>query len=56
MLSGFTKTDVSRSSEIDKKLIFDKSRYIIGRYIGTIQLVIAGFGAIGLGMILYFSH
>lgn len=52
---GHIKTDVSRSSEMDKKLLSEKNRYFIGRYLSGFQFVIAGLGAIALGIILYIS-
>jgi hypothetical protein len=53
---GLTKTDVSKDSDMDKKLMSEETRYFIGRYFAGIQLTAAGLGAIALGLIIYFSH
>lgn len=52
---GRIKEDISKDSEMDKKLFSKKTRYFIGRYYAGFQFIIAGFGAIALGLILYFS-
>lgn len=54
-LTGFIQTDTSQDSEMDKRLISDKNRYFIGRYLSGFKLIIAGIGAIALGVILYLS-
>jgi hypothetical protein len=56
ILFGLIKTDVSKSSEFDKKVLSGRQRYIIGRYIGPFQLIVAGLAAIALGLILYFAQ
>jgi hypothetical protein len=40
---------------MDKRLFSDKNRYFIGRYWAGVQGIIAGIGAIGLGLILHFA-
>jgi len=52
---GFTKQDTSKDSETDKKLLSEKSRYFIGRYFAGFQFIIAGLGAIILGLVMYFN-
>lgn len=52
---GFIKTDVSKDSDMDKRLMSEKSRYFIGRYNSGIQFMMAGAAAAFLGAILYFS-
>lgn len=54
-MAGIVKEDISKDSEFDKKHLSEKSRYFIGRYWAGSQAIIAGIGAIGLGLILYFS-
>ena len=56
VLFGLKKTDASKDSEFDKKVLSEKDRYIIGRYIGPFQLIAAGLGAIALGLLLYLGH
>jgi hypothetical protein len=53
---GRTKQDLSKDTELDKKIFSEKSRYFIGRYYAGFQFVIAGLGAIALGLIILFSH
>jgi hypothetical protein len=53
---GLTKTDVSRDSDMDKKLMSKETRYFISRYFAGIQFIGAGLGAIALGLIIYFSR
>jgi hypothetical protein len=53
---GVIKTDISKDSSYDKKYLSQKSRYFIGRYWSGMQGMIAGIGAVGLGLILYFSQ
>jgi hypothetical protein len=53
---GLTKNDVSKDSEMDKKLMSEETRYFIGRYYAGIQFMGAGLGAIALGLIIHFSH
>ena len=53
-ISGIKKEDISKDSELDKKLLSEKSRYFIGRYWVGSQSVIIGIGAIILGLILYY--
>ena len=50
---GRTKNDVSKDSEMDKKLMSEKTRYFMGRYYAGIQFMGAGLGAILLGLIFY---
>jgi hypothetical protein len=51
---GFTNDDITKDSDLDKKLFSEKSRYFLGRYFSGIKLMAAGAGAIVLGLILYF--
>jgi hypothetical protein len=53
---GRTKQDLSKDSTIDKKLFSAYTRYFIGRYYAGIQFMLAGLGAIALGLIILFSH
>jgi hypothetical protein len=52
---GFAKTDTGNASEMDRKLFSDYNRYFISRYWGGVQGIIAGIGAIVLGLILHFA-
>lgn len=52
---GFIKTDISKNSEFDKKLISKKDRYFLGRYNDGIQFIIAGLVAIFIGLVIYLS-
>jgi hypothetical protein len=54
-MTGLKKHDISKDSEFDKKVLSERDRYIIGRYIGPFKLIAAGLGAISLGLILHFS-
>jgi hypothetical protein len=51
-VSGIVKEDVTKDSELDKKMLSEKNRYFIGRYYAGSQAIIAGLGAILLGLIL----
>lgn len=53
---GVIKTDTSKDSEVDKKLISEKDRYLLGRYNAGFQFIIAGVGAIVLGLAIYFGQ
>jgi hypothetical protein len=53
-LSNVIRTDTQHDSEMDKKLISEKNRYFIGRYLAGVKFIIAGVGAIALGVALYF--
>jgi hypothetical protein len=55
-VTGIKAEDTSKDSDLDKKLMSEKSRYFIGRYWAGAKLIIAGFGAIALGAALYFSQ
>jgi uncharacterized membrane protein YphA (DoxX/SURF4 family) len=55
-ITGLVKEDISKDSDLDKKIFSARSRYFIGRYYAGFQAVIAGLGAIALGLIIYFSH
>ena len=48
---GQTKNDLNKDSEIDKKLFSKKTRHFIGRYYAGLQFIVAGLGAIVLGLI-----
>ena len=50
---GRTKNDLTKDSEMDKKLFSNKTRYFIGRYYAGLQFIAAGLGAILLGLILF---
>jgi hypothetical protein len=52
---GLTKNDVSKDSEMDKKLMSKKTRYFMGRYYAGVQFMGAGFAAILLGLIINHS-
>jgi hypothetical protein len=39
---------------MDKRLISEKNRYFIGRYLAEVKFIIGGLGAIALGVALYF--
>ena len=52
-LLGRTK-NWSEDSELDKKLFSERSRYLLSRYYGGLRFLIAGAGAIALGLMLYF--
>jgi hypothetical protein len=52
-IAGRTKNDVTKDSEMDKRLLSEKTRRFIGRYYAGIQFLTAGVGAIVLGLILY---
>jgi hypothetical protein len=51
-VTGLIKTDISQTSEIDAKLISDKNRYFISRYVEGWRFIIAGQGATALGIAL----
>jgi hypothetical protein len=53
---GLTKTDVSKDSDMDKKLMSEETRYFLGRYYTGFKFISAGAGAIALGLIIYFGH
>jgi hypothetical protein len=48
---GLTNNDVSKDSEMDKRLMSKETRYFMGRYYAGIQFVGAGLGAVLLGLI-----
>src|SRR5216684_3697860 len=48
--------DLSRDSDLDKKLLSERSRYFLGRYYTGFEFITAGLGAFALGLIIYFSH
>lgn len=50
---GRTKNNLSKDSEMDKKVFSEKTRYFIGRYYAGLQFIAAGLGAILLGLILF---
>jgi hypothetical protein len=50
---GFTNNDISKDSELDKKLLSEGTRYFMGRYYSGIGLIGTGVGAIVLGLIFY---
>ena len=52
---GIVKTDTSKDLESDKKVLSEKTRYQIGRYLGGTQGIIGGLGLILFGFILYFA-
>ena len=54
-VTGIKMRDISKDSEFDKKFLSEKNRYFITRYWAGSMLMIAGFGAMALGLILYFS-
>ena len=51
-ISGRTKNDLGKDSEMDKKLFSEKTRHFIGRYYAGLQFIAAGLGAILLGLTL----
>jgi len=51
-VSGKTQNDVTKDSALDKKLLSEKNRHFIGRYYAGSQIIIAGLGAILLGLII----
>jgi len=55
---GVIKTDVTKDSEMDKKIfrLSDKTRYFIGRYYAGIQGIIGGLGLVLLGIILFLNE
>jgi hypothetical protein len=53
---GVTNNDLSKDSDLDKKLLSENTRYFIGRYYAGFQFIIGGLGAIALGLIIYFGH
>jgi len=53
---GVTNNDLSKDSDLDKKLLSEKSRYFLGRYYTGFKFITAGAGAIALGLIIYFGH
>ena len=53
---GVTNNDLSKDSDLDKKLLSEKSRYFLGRYYTGFKFISAGAGAIALGLIIYFSY
>jgi len=53
---GVTNNDLSKDSDLDKKLLSEKSRYFLGRYFTGFKFISAGAGAIALGLIIYFGH
>lgn len=55
-ISDIKKEDISRDSDLDKKLLSEKSRYFLGRYWLGFQSIIVGVAAITLGLILYLSQ
>jgi hypothetical protein len=55
-ITGLVREDISKDSEMDKKLLSKETRYFIGRYYAGFQATIAGLGAIALGLIIYFAH
>ncbi len=54
-VTGIVKEDISKDSNFDKKVFSEKNRYFLGRYHAGFQAIIAGLGAIALGLIIYFS-
>jgi hypothetical protein len=52
---GRTNNDISKDSELDKKLLSEKSRYFMHRYYAGFQAIMAGACAIALGLIIHFS-
>jgi hypothetical protein len=55
-LVGIVKTDTSKDSEEDKKLLSQKSRYSIGRYWAGSQGVLGGAALILLYIFLHFAQ
>jgi hypothetical protein len=53
-LTGIKAEDASKDSDLDKRLISERTRYFIGRYWAGAKLITAGLGAIALGVALYF--
>lgn len=53
---GCTKNDLSKDSELDKNLYSKETRYFISRYVGGLKFIIAGLGAILLGLAIYFGQ
>jgi hypothetical protein len=53
-VTGIKPEDTSKDSDLDKKLMSEKTRYFIGRYWAGAKLITAGLGAIALGVALYF--
>jgi len=51
---GFTNNDISKDSDMDKKLLSEETRYFMSRYYSGFGLMATGVGAIVLGLILYF--
>jgi hypothetical protein len=54
-LVGRTK-NWAEDSEVDEKLFSQRSRYFLSRYYGGFRFLIAGVGAMVLGLILFMSH
>jgi hypothetical protein len=53
--TGAVKEDLSKDSEFDKKFLSERHQYFVGRYWAGSMFIIAGFGAMALGLILWFS-
>jgi len=56
VVSGVIKTDISKDDEMSKKLLSPRNRYLFGRYDAGFKFIIAGLGAIALGLIMYFGQ
>lgn len=54
-VAGRTKDDLSKDSEFDKRLFSKESRYGVHRYYGGFKAIIAGLGAIALGVIMWIA-
>ena len=52
---GFTNNDISKDSDMDKKLLSKDTRYFVGRYYSGFGLMGTGVAAALLGWILYVS-
>jgi len=53
-VTGIKTEDTSMDSDLDKRLMSERTRYFIGRYWAGVQLISAGLGAIALAAALYF--
>jgi len=56
VIFGIIKTDISKDDEMSKRLLSERNRYLFGRYNAGFKFVIAGLGAIALGLMMYFSQ
>lgn len=55
VVSGVIKTNISKDDAMTKKLLSKRNRYLFGRYDAGFKFIIAGLGAIALGLIMYFG-